>query len=360
MRYIDMQTWSRRNHFRLFRTFNHPHFSMCVNVDITAFYPFVKRKGYSFTVSMVYVISRASNAIPEFRHRIRGEQVVEHETVNPGFTILVDKDLFSFCTIAHAEDFPEFAVRAAKNIAYVKAHPLEAEARSIHRIIRAMEKSGVKIHFCHISSALGLNAVLIAKKEGLPVTSEVTPHNLLLSSEQYKFSGNFALTVPPLRPRDDVSVLWSALKQGFVDVVASDHAPHALDEKKGASVWEAKPGIPGLETTLSLFLTKVNEGRLSFGELVRVTAEEPAAIFNLSNRGFLKEGNWADLVVVDMKREYEIDSSVFFSKAKYSPFDGIKVKGKPVKTFVNGKLVMDEGKIIGEIGYGKIVTPILN
>jgi len=96
---------------------------MCVNVDMTAFCPFVKRKGYSFTVSMVYVISRASNAIPEFKHRIRGDQVVEHEIVNPGFTILVDKDLFSFCTVEYTEHFPEFSARAARNIAYVKAHP---------------------------------------------------------------------------------------------------------------------------------------------------------------------------------------------------------------------------------------------
>ena len=126
MRSIDMQTWSRRNHFRLFSTFNHPHFNMCVNVDVTAFYPFVKRNKYSLTVSMVYVIARASNAIPEFRQRIRGDQVVEHEIVNPGFSILVDKDLFSFCDVAYAEDFSEFARRAEKKIADVKAH-LELE-----------------------------------------------------------------------------------------------------------------------------------------------------------------------------------------------------------------------------------------
>src|SRR5512147_813004 len=123
MRYIDMQTWPRRDHFRLFSSFNHPHFSMCANVDVTAFYPFVKRKGYSLTVSMVYIIARASNAIPEFRQRIRGDQVVEHEIVNPGFSILIDKDLFSFCAVAYAEDFSEFASRAANNIANVKAHP---------------------------------------------------------------------------------------------------------------------------------------------------------------------------------------------------------------------------------------------
>jgi dihydroorotase-like cyclic amidohydrolase len=99
----------------------------------------------------------------------------------------------------------------------------------------------------------------------------------------------------------------------------------------------------------------VNEGRLSLAELVRLTAEEPAKIFHLSRRGFLEEGNWADFVVVDMKREYEIDSSVFLSKAKYSPFDGMHVKGKAVKTFVNGCLVMDEGEIVAEAGTGEVV-----
>lgn len=239
--------------------------------------------------------------------------------------------------------------------AYVKAHPPEAEAQSIQRIIQLVKKSGVQVHFCHISSALGLNAVLMAKKAGLPVTCEVTPHNLLLSSERYRRSGFFSLTDPPLRTREDVSALWSALKRGFIDVIASDHAPHAFEEKNVDSVWEAKPGVPGLETTLSLLLTQVNEGRLSLAELVRLTAEEPAKIFRLSERGFLEEGKWADLVVVDMKREYEIESSDFLSKARYSPFDGMHVKGKAVKTFVNGRLVMDEGEIIAEAGAGEVV-----
>jgi chloramphenicol O-acetyltransferase type A len=100
---------------------------MCVNVDVTAFYPFVKRNGYSLTVSMVYLISRVSNAIPEFRQRIRGDQVVEHEIVNPSFSILTDVDLFSFCAVEYAEQFSEFARRAEKNITDVKTHPsLEA------------------------------------------------------------------------------------------------------------------------------------------------------------------------------------------------------------------------------------------
>jgi len=122
MRTIDMQTWSRREHFEFFSTFDHPHFGMCANVDLTAFCPVVKQRGYSLTVAIVYVITRASNAIPEFRYRIRAGEVVEHEMVNPSFTILVEEDLFSFCTVDYVEDFLEFAASAAEQIAYVKEH----------------------------------------------------------------------------------------------------------------------------------------------------------------------------------------------------------------------------------------------
>ena len=123
MRHVDLETWARRRQFRFFGTWDYPHFSICANVDITAFYPFVKRRGISFNVATVYVIARAANAIPEFRYRIRGEGVVEHEIVHPATTILVNEDLFSFCTIHYAEDFSLFAARAAEQIAYVQENP---------------------------------------------------------------------------------------------------------------------------------------------------------------------------------------------------------------------------------------------
>ena len=239
--------------------------------------------------------------------------------------------------------------------AYLVAHSPKAEGKSIKRVLGLVKKSGVDVHFCHVSSELGLDAILAAKKAGLSVTCEVTPHNLLLSSDKYRSSGFFALTDPPLRTQEDISALWSGLKGGVIDLVASDHAPHTIEEKNVDSVWEAKAGVPGLETTLSLLLTKVNEGRLSFGELIRVFAEAPARIFNLSGRGFLEEGYWADLVVVDIKRKYKLDSSSFLSKAKYSPFDGMSVKGKVEKTFVNGCLVMDEGEIVAKGSSGAVL-----
>jgi len=239
--------------------------------------------------------------------------------------------------------------------AYVEARPPEAEAQSIRRIVELAKKCGVHIHFCHVSSAVGLSAVLRAKKDSLHVTCEVTPHHLLLSVEHLKLCRTFALTNPPLRTKKDITALWCALKQGLIDALASDHAPHTLREKEVESIWDVKPGIAGLETTLPLLLTEVSNGRLTLTDLVRLTSEKPAEVLNLMDRGYLKEGNWADIVVVDMNRKYKIDASNFHSKTKFSPFDGWKVRGEPTKTFVNGQLVMDEGEIVARPGTSQII-----
>lgn len=127
MRVIELEAWPRREHFQRFRGFNHPHFGMCANVDVTAFYPAVKQRGASFTVALVYVLARAANAIPEFRYRIRGDQVIEHEVVRPSITLLTGEDLFSFCSFEYLEGFAEFAARAAETMASVKAHPTVAD-----------------------------------------------------------------------------------------------------------------------------------------------------------------------------------------------------------------------------------------
>ena len=239
--------------------------------------------------------------------------------------------------------------------AYVKAHPLQAEIKATKRIIQLAKKSSAHLHFCHVSSAAALNAILKAKNKGFPFTCEVTPHHLLMSSEHLRRHGTLALADPPLRTRDDVKALWTALKHRSIDTLASDHAPHAIEEKEVESVWDVKPGVPGLETMLPLLLTQVNDGRLTISDLVRLTSEKPAQIFSLKNRGCLDEGYSADIVVVDINQEHKIDSSRFHSKAKYSPFDGWKVRGRPVKTFVNGRLVMDEGDVVAKPGTGQVV-----
>jgi dihydroorotase len=239
--------------------------------------------------------------------------------------------------------------------AFIEAHSERAEAEAVKRILEITRKTRARVHICHISTRQGLSLVVEAKKAGLPVTCEVTSHHLFLSDEDLRRIGKLALTMPPLRDKSHIKALWEGLKNGWIDVVGSDHAPHTLAEKNAESVWDVKVGIPGLETTLPLLLTAVNAGRLSIGEIVKLMGENPAKIFGLKGLGNLNEGFSADLVAVDLKREFRIDASSFHSRAKFSPFDGKLVKGRAVKTFVGGKLVMDEGEIVAEPGCGKII-----
>ena len=123
MRHIDLSSWPRRQHFEFFNAFDYPQFNLCAPVDISRFYPLIKQRQLSATVSIVYLLAKAANAIPEFRYRIRGRQVVEHDLVHPAATILTEGDLFSFCTLPFVEDFDAFARQAAELIAQGKTHP---------------------------------------------------------------------------------------------------------------------------------------------------------------------------------------------------------------------------------------------
>jgi len=118
-----MKSWPRREHFELFNSFNHPHFNLCANIELTTFLPFIREHGISFTPAILYVISRTANTIPEFRYRLQGGEVVEHETVSPSVTILGENDLFGFCTIDYNKNFNEFSERAKQRIAMIKKHP---------------------------------------------------------------------------------------------------------------------------------------------------------------------------------------------------------------------------------------------
>lgn len=128
MHTIDMQTWSRHQHFKLYNSFNHPHFNMCANVDLSRFLPYLKQNAISFNPAVVYLISCTANAIPEFRYRIHGEIVIEHEIVHPSTTILVSEEVFSFCSLTHMGDFRDFLAEYARKVAYIKTHPTLEDA----------------------------------------------------------------------------------------------------------------------------------------------------------------------------------------------------------------------------------------
>jgi len=239
--------------------------------------------------------------------------------------------------------------------AYLEAHSEDVEAKAVKRMLNIVKQTNSHVHFCHVSTEKGIKIICDAKKSAAPITCETTPHNLCLSTRDLRTIGTLAVTMPPVREKRNVKALWKGVKNGCIDILASDHAPHALDEKSAKSIWDVKVGIPGLETALSLLLTEVKHGLLTIADVVRLMSERPAQIFKLKGRGCLKRGYFADLTVVDMKRKYRIDASNFKSKAKYSPFDGSQVEGKPVKTFVNGQLVMNEGEIIGGTANGQVI-----
>jgi dihydroorotase len=257
-------------------------------------------------------------------------------------------------TLKHAED--AFKKERRNDItAFLKAHSEIVELKAIQRVLNIVRKTGVQLHFCHVTTKEGLEAIVEGKKSGLTVSCETTPHNLLLSSVDLRRIGMLCLTMPPVRDKPNIEALWDGLQSGSIDMIASDHAPHMLKEKEAESVWDVKVGIPGLETTLPLLLTEVNRGRLAIGDIARLMAEKPTEIFKLTGKGLLKEGNDADLTVVDLYRKHKIDSSRFLSKAKYSPFDGREVEGKPIQTYVNGQLIMDAGEITAKPGSGRII-----
>ena len=266
----------------------------------------------------------------------------------------------------HAEDLKTIEHREAKLKAsgnrspssFAFSHPPEAERSAVARVLALARKTGAMVHFCHLSSFEGIQLIKEARRSGLAITCEVGPHHLFLSDKEVLARGGVAVVDPPLREERHLRALFKGLVEGDIDLVASDHAPHTLKEKTSESVWSISPGFPGLETTLPIMLTAVNEGMLTLSRLVEVLAERPAKVFNLSSKGRLSKGFDADVTVVDLKRSFVIDPDEFQSKAKYSPFKGFKASGRAIKVFVDGRLAMDEGKILAEPGSGSLVLRV--
>jgi dihydroorotase len=225
------------------------------------------------------------------------------------------------------------------------------ETRAVDRIIRLQRMTGCRVHLCHLTLPSSLAKVAEASQK---ITSEVTPHHLLLTNKLLSKVGWRAWMVPPLRSEATRRQLLSAMLSGSCDVVASDHAPHTIREKQRPPE-NSPPGIPGLETTMPLMLTLVNKGILKISRIVKVLAENPAQIFGLKSKGKLRSGYDGDITLVDMKKRDRINSEKFFSKAKYSPFDGFRTKGSVASTIVRGRVVYENGELVGKAGYGSVL-----
>lgn len=219
--------------------------------------------------------------------------------------------------------------------------PAAAEDVMVARDLVLAKLTGARIHITHLSTAGSLELVRTARSQGVKVTCDVTPHHLVLTEEAVAEVGADAKMYPPLRTEADVAALREGLGDGTIDAIATDHAPHTSAEKARGCI-EAPKGIVGLETALALCLDRlVHTGILSLTKLIRKMTVNPAQIIGLP-QGNLTPGGSADLTVIDLDYQWQVDRERFASKGKNTPFHGWKLRGKPVMTIVGGRIVYRE------------------
>jgi dihydroorotase len=217
--------------------------------------------------------------------------------------------------------------------------PAAAEDVMVARNIALAELTGARLHLAHISTEGSVRLVREAKSRGIKVTAEACPHHFTITEEVVRGYNTHAKMNPPLRTWKDVRAIKEGLRDGTIDVIATDHAPHATQEKQQGFT-EAPFGIVGLETAWPLTLALVEEGVLSFESAVEKLSSAPARAFGLS-KGRLAVGAEADIVVTDPQDSWEVDPAKFRSKSRNTPFAGWKVKGRIKTTIVAGKVVFD-------------------
>lgn len=243
-----------------------------------------------------------------------GKDVVDSMVMLKAMKKAEEKD---FTVMCHCEDpyLSNYDMRLAENI-------------MTKRNIEFSKITNCKLHIVHVSTLEAMSDIIEAKKQGLKVTCEVAPHHLALTNK-YNYRVN-----PPLRDKEDIDFLIKAIKEGYVDAIATDHAPHSEEDKiKGA------PGISGLETAFSITYTKlVREKNISLNKLSEIMSKNPSELLGV-NKGTIEIGYEGDLVLLDLEASYEINSREFWSKGKNTPLNGMKVYGKIVKTIKGGKEV---------------------
>ena len=252
----------------------------------------------------------------------------------------------------HAEDEQRLIERThiAENGADPKYHPewrdVTTTLTATKRIVKLSEKTGRKIHILHISTKDEME--YLSNYKGQQITVEVLANHLTLSAPDcYDQLGSLAQMNPPVRDKTHQDGLWKAVQNGTVDILATDHAPHTLEEK--AQTYPKSPsGMPGVQTLVPIMLDHINAGRLSLLRFVDLCCHAPARVFGLRNKGFIRMGYDADFTIVDMKKKVTIQSKDMHYKCGWTPFDGKTVTGYPVQTILRGNVIVEDGKIIAE------------
>lgn len=228
----------------------------------------------------------------------------------------------------------------------MKGRPTVAEDIAVMREILLAEYTGGWSHISHISSKNAIDMVRKAKARGVKVTTEVTPHHLTMTDELVDPTDSSTKVNPPLRSQKDIEAALEGLLDGTIDMITTDHAPHAFEEKDKEYKY-APSGFPGFETALGCLLTDLyHQGKISLMELMEKMSHAPGKVFFEGKRGDLAPGKEADIVIFDPEAEWTVDAEKFYTKGSHSPFVGRKFKGKVITTVVNGKVVYHQGEIL--------------
>lgn len=281
--------------------------------------------------------------------------VSTHSLVNYGFHFGATSD--NFDEIRNASNIPAVKIFMSKstgtllvtdsgvikkifNVLKEKRIPaiLHAPGAETARAVSIANEVGNKAHLTHMSTKEEIEIAKRAKEANPNITFDTAVHYLFLNDKDVERLGNFGKVMPPIGSQADTDALWREINEGTIDCIITDHAPHTIEEKE-KSFEEAPPGLPGVETMVPLLLDAVNKGKVKFEKLVPLITENSARIFGLQGKGKIQEGFDADLTVIDMEMQREINNENVISKCGWSPYAGMKLKGWPVQTYVLGNLV---------------------
>jgi dihydroorotase len=244
-----------------------------------------------------------------------------------------------------------------------ESHPPVAEVEGVARSLALAQFTGVRLVLTYISTAQAVSWIRHAKAAGAHVYAETKPHYAAFDGRVMdRELGSMLKMIPPVRPAEHSEAVMAGVADGTIDIVATDHSPHTHEEKRYnermGNIWSAIPGWPGLETTVGMMLTAVNEGKLSLQRYVSVASESPAKIFGLwPRKGSLTAGADADITLVDLTRAGTFDESKLHSRHKLSPFHGWSYLGAPVGTIIAGRLVAREGELVTDTPAGCFERP---
>lgn len=222
---------------------------------------------------------------------------------------------------------------------------VHAEGEMVKKAIELSERCDVPVYLCHLSTKEEVEYVREAKKKGLKVYGEATPHHLFLNVEDVEKNPLLRMK-PELKTKEDNEALWAGIIDGTIDTIGTDHAPHRIEEKKAKLTF----GIPGAENSLEMMLKAVRCEKISLDKLMKIMSGNQAEIFGLKNKGKISVGYDADLVIVDMTTEEVISQDEVISKCGWTPYEGFEKGGKILTTMVRGNIVFNNGEFINKIG----------